>query len=425
MSATRDLRAAGVDSRSGASRRRPGRCCHHPAGRARRRTHVRAPAGRAGESRRSREHAATSRSGSRSTLGGRQPRRRARRGPGRCAVVRGVAVVVGALPRRRAGRSHCSLISASGPDDYPGPGTGQVDRRDRQGQTAHADRRDPAAADVVKTADAFVKAAEATSDAVQIQPGTYTPEDADDGADALVALLDPRNRSSDRGSRSPRASGSRRRGALLGRKTQARHARTSRPRSRTRGRSGLPAYAKGNPEGFLFPATYDVEPATTAEDQLQAMVDPVQAGRRERRPRGGRQDGGLTPYEVVIVASLLQAEVRPEDFAKVARVIYNRLDAGHAAPARHDGQLRPRARRGRTLTPEDLAADSPYNTYKNKGLPPAPDQRPGDAAIEAALTPGQGPLALLRHHRPRDGQDQVHRRLPGVPEVQGRVPGNS
>ena len=81
---------------------------------------------------------------------------------------------------------------------------------------------------------------------------------------------------------------------------------------------------------------------------------------------------------MLTVASLLQAEAQPKDFAKVARVIYNRLDKD--MPLQLDTTvLYALGRTGTRLSPEDLQTDSPYNTYKNKGLPPTPDRQSRDS----------------------------------------------
>ena len=105
---------------------------------------------------------------------------------------------------------------------------------------------------------------------------------------------------------------------------------------------------------------------------------------------------GYSPAEVMIVASLVQAEARlPEDLPKVSRVIYNRLDT-QGAPTYGligiDATVNYALGRklGVALTQEELEVDSPYNTRKYPGLPPGPIESPGDDAIEAALNPTPG-----------------------------------
>jgi UPF0755 protein len=100
----------------------------------------------------------------------------------------------------------------------------------------------------------------------------------------------------------------------------------------------------------------------------------------------------LDPYQAVIVASIIGAETnRPQDYAKVARVIYNRLRIGmklqmdstiHYVVGKDGGVF---------TTPEQRQMDSQYNTYKNKGLPPTPINSPTKETLRAAINPAQGP----------------------------------
>ena len=97
----------------------------------------------------------------------------------------------------------------------------------------------------------------------------------------------------------------------------------------------------------------------------------------------------------MVVASLVEAESnRDQDRGKVARVIYNRLESGKTDKLLQiDATVNYGIGRnlGVGLTTDDLQVDSPYNTYKNPGLPPTPIEAPGDAAIEAAAHPTDGP----------------------------------
>jgi UPF0755 protein len=98
----------------------------------------------------------------------------------------------------------------------------------------------------------------------------------------------------------------------------------------------------------------------------------------------------------MIIASLVQAEGHPEDFDKVARVIYNRLDeqtwGGTYGYLQMDATINyALGKSDINLTKEELQnTDSPFNTYRNPGLPPTPINSPGEAAMAAALNPADG-----------------------------------
>ena len=110
-----------------------------------------------------------------------------------------------------------------------------------------------------------------------------------------------------------------------------------------------------------------------------------------------------SPYEILTVASLLEAEVRPADFTKVARVIYNRLDAG--MPLQLDSTVAyATGADDLMLTQEQMDTASPYNTYLNTGLPPTPINSPGEAALDAALSPAQGPWLYFVTVNPKTGE---------------------
>jgi UPF0755 protein len=163
---------------------------------------------------------------------------------------------------------------------------------------------------------------------------------------------------------------------------------------------GLPDYAGGNAEGYLFPATYEITPGMKPVDVLKAMVDrwrqaAESAGLEERAAELGR-----TPAELMVIASLVEAEGRGDDMPKIARVIYNRLD-GPGDKGGTYGLLQIDAtvnyaldRKGIiAVTTDEIesVADSPYNTYKQPGLPPTPIEAPGEEAIAAAANPVDGP----------------------------------
>jgi len=111
---------------------------------------------------------------------------------------------------------------------------------------------------------------------------------------------------------------------------------------------------------------------------------------------------GFTTLQVLTMASLIQAEADEPDFDKVSRVIYNRIAEGMRLQfdstvlfaLNEQGRIR--------VTYKDLTVASPYNTYANGGLPPAPIGNPGVRAIEAALSPADGAWIFFITVKPGD-----------------------
>jgi UPF0755 protein len=147
---------------------------------------------------------------------------------------------------------------------------------------------------------------------------------------------------------------------------------------------GLPAYANGLLEGFLFPATYDFEPGTTPKQMLTMMVSrTVQVLDQLQVPAAQR-------LSTLTEASIVQAESgSAADMPKVARVLDNRLAAG--TPLQLDTTVNyANGKSGVTTTAQDRANPSPYNTYVHTGLPPGAISNPGEDALKAVLNPAPG-----------------------------------
>jgi UPF0755 protein len=167
---------------------------------------------------------------------------------------------------------------------------------------------------------------------------------------------------------------------------------------------GLPSFANGKPEGYLFPATYAVVPHESATGVLKAMVKAFNAEAVKANLITGSQHVGLTPGQVITMASLVQAEGgRLADYPKIARVIYNRLKQG--IPLELDSTvLYGLDTFGIIATNKQLQSPSPYNTYKHKGLTPGPIDSPGHAAIEAVLHPATGNWIYFVTVNPKTGE---------------------
>ncbi|MGB4776911.1 MAG: endolytic transglycosylase MltG [Microbacterium sp.] len=140
-------------------------------------------------------------------------------------------------------------------------------------------------------------------------------------------------------------------------------------------------------EGWLFPATYTFDPGVTATDVITTLVNrAVQSLDAAGVPADQRQ-------QVLITASIIEREARlPDDFAKVSRVIANRLADGmklqmdstaqYGYGEMHDGTA--------SSSKEALEDDNAWNTYVIDGLPATPISNPGDTAIDAAMHPAEG-----------------------------------
>jgi len=272
--------------------------------------------------------------------------------------------------------------------DYAGEGSGSVLVRVEPGDTATDIAATLLAKGVVKSEGAFRDAAKDDPRSVSIQPGIYRLHKQMSGVAALALMLDPAARVLSRVT-VPEGLTVAATLKLIADKT-ALPADDLQAAAKDTASLGLPAYAKGRLEGFLFPETYDVEPGTTAADLLQAMVamykERVDASGLSARAR----EVGLSPYQLLVVASLVEKETqRDDERGKVARVIYNRLDQDYFLGV--DAAILYGLGRSRGgLTQADLARDTPYNNRIHKGLPPTPIANPGLASVKGAVEPAAG-----------------------------------
>ena len=273
--------------------------------------------------------------------------------------------------------------------DYPGPGTGSVIFEVKKGDSVAEMGRGLRKDGVVESVDAFVEAARKEPRASSIQVGFYLLKKQMKSSDALAVLVKPDNMiqttvTVPEGSRASSIV------TTIAKKTDFKKAQLERLLEQP-GRLGLPASAKGNPEGYLYPATYVVTPNMTALDLLRQMVAKTVSVEKDLDLATKAEGVGMTPEEVLTTASILEFEAsRDEDYPKVARAIYNRLDKG--MPLQSDATVAYANDKSGTVYTSDAerALDSPYNTYKNTGLPPGPIGSPGEKTIQAALNPSSG-----------------------------------
>ena len=277
------------------------------------------------------------------------------------------------------------LRMLAGPSDFAAGSAGPKTRVTvNNGDTLRAIGTSLASAGVVSSVDAFVQASDANPQSRSIAPGDYMLPTHIPASTAITLLLDPASLDDLRivvpeGVRATRVY------AIVARalgvdvaSVQTGFASVS-----------LPPSAVGGPEGYLFPATYSVKRGTTPAQVAMMMIARFQQAAAdlelERRARAEH----LSVHDVLVIASLLEQESAPSDFAKVARVVLNRLDRN--MPLQFDSTVNYGL--GTTilnLSQAQLNRDTPYNTYLHTGLPPTPIDNPGAAAIEAALSPAVG-----------------------------------
>ncbi|WP_327091712.1 endolytic transglycosylase MltG [Nonomuraea sp. NBC_01738] len=271
------------------------------------------------------------------------------------------------------------------PDDFEGKGSGSVTVRIAPGSSAGEVGSALADAGVVASARSFIMATEQKAVSDQLRPGHYRLRKGMAAGAAVDMLLAPDSRVVRKVSL---PEGMRAEEALRRIATQS-----GLPLNDLQGVDakllGLPDYARGL-EGFLYPATYEVEPGDRPVDVLSAMVRRFGAAAEHLDLAARARQVHLTPLEAVIVASIVQAEGgRDADYPKIARVIYNRLRGG--TPLQLDTTvLYAQSRRTLKVSEKDTRVRSPYNTYLRKGLPPGPIANPGEKALMAALHPAKG-----------------------------------
>jgi UPF0755 protein len=243
---------------------------------------------------------------------------------------------------------------------------------------------------VVASAEAFCDAAKNASDSASLEPGTFKLKKHMGAALAWKLLINPKSRVQ-QGVVVPDGDRATKIITLLAKGTGLPLSQFQAALKNTSA-LGLPSWAKGNPEGFLWPATYDFQPGETALDMLKAMVTEFNVQVKDLNLAAKARKAQFTEYQVITEASLLEGEVGPKYFADVARVIDNRLNQGMdlgldstVAYATNKYTF--------DLTSSDLNVDSKYNTFKHAGLPPGPIDSPDAAAIDAVLSPNNSATA--------------------------------
>lgn len=276
-----------------------------------------------------------------------------------------------------------------GPEDYTGQGSGSVTVEIPKGAGGQEIANILAKADVVASAESFYQLALKDSRFQAVQAGFFTLPKKSSADAAMAALVDKKNRAEGKVTIPE--------GARVGQIVETIAANSSITQDQLLAvldkpeTLGLPKVANLNPEGYLFPATYEITPGTSAEELLRRMVGKTLDVAKSLDIGTRARALGLSGEEVLTVASILEYEAKKdEDYPKVARVLYNRLAEG--MPLQLDSTVSYVSKRKGDVftTPEERADPSQYNTYQNAGLPPGPIGSPGEKTIEAALNPAEG-----------------------------------
>ncbi|GAA3101630.1 UPF0755 protein [Kribbella aluminosa] len=299
------------------------------------------------------------------------------------------AIVAGAVVGFGKGKD--ALAGVFSAPDYQGQGTGTVVVEITNGQSSSSIADTLEKKEVVKSARAFERVARDDPRSLQLQAATYTLHKHMSAKAALDLMLNTQlsvlvTRISVPAGKTKAEVAMILQGSKMKLPAGAAATALGKPAM-----LGLPAYAHANAEGFLFPGTYDIPKNATAYTMLKLMTANYAKTAGSLDLEKAATHKGLDPYQAVIVASIIGAETnRQQDYAKVARVIYNRLSAGmklqmdstiHYVVGKNGGVF---------TTPEQRNNPSPYNTYKFKGLPPTPINSPTRDELSAAINPAQG-----------------------------------
>ncbi|GAA1148192.1 hypothetical protein GCM10009664_15060 [Kitasatospora gansuensis] len=280
------------------------------------------------------------------------------------------------------------------PPDFSGAGTGTVQVEIKPGPGEQMGRT-LLAAGVVKSVEAFTSAFTRNPKAGTIQPGYFTMHHQMSGDEAVKLLVDSAGGDAlivPEGKTAAVTYG------MIDDKLKLAKGTTAGVAKAQVATLGLPPYAGGNIEGFLYPTKYSISQGMKPEDLLKQMVATATQHFQALNLDAGAQKAGVkSGYDVLIAASILQAEGNNStDFGKMARVISNRLNTD---TTQHklgmDTTLQYFLGRTKLTSKEIDDGSTKFNTYVNTGLPPTPISNPGEDALKAMLNPTPGNWAYF------------------------------
>lgn len=307
------------------------------------------------------------------------------------AVVLSLAVLVGGayFVYSKANDAYTAWRTA---DDYVGEGTGEeVEIVIPRGAGATEVGVLLMEEDVVKSVREFRKAATESGKWSEVQAGRFKLTKQIPAAKAVEMLLDPENAVRLMVT-FPEGLATLRQWAILDRESNAKIGLSSADMAEAGeiDYPALPGYANGELEGFLFPSTYQVGEPAVASHLIGTQIGQFIRIAEKLQLEEGAAALGVHPRNIVTTASIIASEVsNPDDQPMVARVIYNRINAG--MPLQMDSTVHYAVQDWSTVTTteEQRANPSPYNTYVHTGYPPGPISNPGESALNAALHPAE------------------------------------
>lgn len=308
------------------------------------------------------------------------------------------------------------LLRIGNYEDFSGPGSGQVVVEVKAGESTSDIADTLVRQGVVASVKAFTKAAQSVPAVGDVQPGFYLMRNRMSGQAAAELIVSPGAKVGQveirGGMRLDDETGANAQPGILTKLAQASCAQPgggapcpTADQMRTAAAqldlaaAGVPDWAVGPAssaqppvhrlEGLIMPGVYDVKPGQTPQDILRSVLkqslDQMQAAGLPQAADGT----GLTPYQLLTEAALVQSEGIQQDFGKIARVIDNRVQ--QKMPLQLDSTINYSLDRPTLLTSDaDRGRPGPYNTYLNQGLPPTPISSASAEAIRAVAKPPVG-----------------------------------
>jgi len=273
------------------------------------------------------------------------------------------------------------VLSNSAPDFPCAQGsTKEVTIEIKRGETGSSIARQLSSKGVTKSSEVFFRVAVSDPRAAQIAPGAHRLSTGICAKEALNQLLD-----------SKRLSGLINivEGAWISEVTPQMYKAGFTAKDVTESlRSVVKPRGFTSLEGLLFPAQYSFAQGTSAQSAISSMVKNSE--RAMQKAGFYSSESKYSPQQLLVIASLLQAEGKSQDFRKISQVIQNRLRIG--MPLQFDSTVHyvKKLRGNIFLSTQSTLISSPYNTYRRYGLPPGPINNPGIAAMRAAINPEPG-----------------------------------